>query len=162
MEEVYMSVPFEYRATDLKGIRKDYSVYPVIGENDELWFSFFHDEIAKLISSVGDYLYILMRLTSFVGSAKKTFLIGFVKPDASSLEDSFRRFKAKQMHILNENDFLDITEEIANRGINRRAMKSNSVNHPEYKGILTEWLGYFEDKQNDSARFIENIVGRLK
>ncbi|HDH10363.1 MAG TPA: hypothetical protein ENG97_00750 [Deltaproteobacteria bacterium] len=163
METVCISVPFEYRRTDSKSAAGDYSICPVIDKEGELWFSFIHTEIADIISSIGDSLRILLRSVSFLNGAKKVFLIGFINPDVKSLEGGgYHKFKAKQIHILKENDFLDITEAILSRGINKRVAKSNSINHPEYKNMLNDWLNYLTDKQDDSAIFIYDIKNSSK
>ncbi|NOZ83826.1 MAG: hypothetical protein GXP60_03315 [Epsilonproteobacteria bacterium] len=163
METVCISVPFEYQRTDSKGTAGDYSICPVIDKEGELWFSFTHTEIADIISSIGDSLYILLRLTFFQNGAKKVFLAGFINPDSMSLKGGgYHKFKAKQTHILKEDDFLDITEAILSRGINKRVAKSNSINHPEYKNILNDWLNYLTDKQDNSAVFTYNIKNSSK
>ncbi len=163
METVCISVPFEYRRIDSKGATGDYSICPVIDKEGELWFSFIHTEIADIISSIGDSLCILLRLTSFRNGAKKVLLAGFINPDAMSLKGGGdHKFKAKQIYILKEDDFLDITEAILSRGIDKRVAKSNSINHPEYKNMLNDWLNYLTDKQDNSAVFIYDIKNSSK
>ncbi len=161
MEYVYVSLPFREQAIPDIAYKDDCSIYPEIID-DSLWFSFFDDNVESLMKKEGNSLRIILRTAyfDFEAGIKKIVVVGVLQPDYATLRKNGRyQFKCKDMHILQVNNFFDITQRITGYGINRKIMKSSSSNHPEYKDLLSDWFRHVLDKKNDYEQFVNSFKG---
>ncbi len=123
-------------------------------------YVFYFEEMQRLVEKKHyDRIDILFRgiHKDFDGSARH-LIVGYYEvfeADVREIAPGVYMLSANKGHFVERSVMVDVTEKIIGYNLQDSILKSNSVNHPEYKEWIEEWMNLVLSEENIIGEYIE-------